>query len=152
MNILLSRRVPQLSSTYQRRLPLKFHLFRSSLAVNMSPTISTSTASNTELENTRTRCHDAGIESKPSLAHSLAIEERNDDPAIRQKYRPFLLGTTATAVDWINGLELDGVMEMAARDLSNTGERLKVLVLYGSLRLRSVLRKRKLYAYVEGTY
>ena len=38
--------------------------------------------------------------------------------------------------DWVSELELDTAMEMATRDLERTGERLKVMVLFGSLRRR----------------
>ena len=68
--------------------------------------------------------------------NSLAIEERDDDPAIRERYRPFLLENKDNKADWVDDLELDTVTAMAAEDMQRTGERLKVLVLYGSLRSR----------------
>ena len=64
-------------------------------------------------------------------SRSLAISEREDQPNIRNSYRPFILGK---AVDWVSDLELDLVMDMAERNIHETGERLKILVLYGSLR------------------
>ncbi|PYH67964.1 arsenate resistance ArsH [Aspergillus vadensis CBS 113365] len=70
---------------------------------------------------------------------SLAISESEDDANIRQKYRPFLLNDGASD-DWVNELELTTAMEMAAQELRQTNNRLKVLVLYGSLRQRSYSR------------
>jgi arsenic resistance protein ArsH len=67
----------------------------------------------------------------------LAISEAEDDPAIRAKYRPFLLPEQLEANDWISQLELDTAVRIAEADLTKTESRLKVLVLYGSLRTRS---------------
>ncbi|KAJ9265779.1 hypothetical protein DTO212C5_6634 [Paecilomyces variotii] len=72
---------------------------------------------------------------------SLAISEKDDDRDIRQKYRPFILeGDSVTEDCWVNDLELTTVLDMAEKDLRNTNQRLKVLVLYGSLRKRSYSR------------
>ena len=70
---------------------------------------------------------------------TLAIPQSQDDPQVWKKYRPFILDEEPEN-DWINDLELDAVMNMAERDLQETRQRLKVLVLYGSLRRRSVPR------------
>lgn len=67
---------------------------------------------------------------------SLAISESEDDAEIRKKYRPFILTAQQQAEDWANRLELDTVLDMAEKDLELTQKRLKVLVLYGSLRKR----------------
>jgi arsenic resistance protein ArsH len=66
----------------------------------------------------------------------LAISAAEDDAEIRTKYRPFLLDPDLESVDWISQLELDTVIDMAKKDLEKTSSRLKVLVLYGSLRKR----------------
>jgi arsenic resistance protein ArsH len=71
-----------------------------------------------------------------SVRPTLAISAHEDDPEIRAKYRPFLLGDEIESSDWIAELELDAVMEMARQNIESTGSRLKVLVLYGSLRKR----------------
>ncbi|OBT53472.1 hypothetical protein VE04_05388 [Pseudogymnoascus sp. 24MN13] len=71
---------------------------------------------------------------------SLAISEAEDDATIRKSYRPFLLSPEITSTDWISKLELSTVVKLAEEDLHKTGERLKVLVLYGSLRERSYSR------------
>lgn len=82
----------------------------------------------------------------PTLAplHSLALPETEDDPTIRQKYRPFLIEQqqpTAAAEehDWISALELNTALSIVRQDLHKPSSqgRLKVLVLYGSLRRRS---------------
>lgn len=65
-----------------------------------------------------------------------AISAAADDASIRAKYRPFLLSPDLEAKDWISQLELESVMGMVEEDMAKTGERLKVLVLYGSLRKR----------------
>ncbi|MCJ1387748.1 hypothetical protein MMC18_000591 [Xylographa bjoerkii] len=74
----------------------------------------------------------------PSFAYtSLAISPEEDDPDIRSKYRPFLLPSEVLLTDWISRLELATVTKMAHDDIQLTKSRLRVLVLYGSLRKRS---------------
>ena len=60
-------------------------------------------------------------------------EDQLDD---NLRYKPFLLPERTRATDWISELELDTVAEMARQDLLRTGQPLRVLVLYGSLRKR----------------
>ncbi|KAI9036915.1 uncharacterized protein KD926_001159 [Aspergillus affinis] len=67
---------------------------------------------------------------------TLAIPSSEDDPELRRKYRPFLLEFDSSP-DWVNDLELTSVLDLAEKDLVATNSRLKVLVLYGSLRRRS---------------
>ncbi|PMD33281.1 arsenate resistance ArsH [Hyaloscypha variabilis F] len=67
----------------------------------------------------------------------LAISAAEDDLEIREKYRPFLLDPEVEATDWVSQLELDTAISMAQADIEKTSSRLKVLVLYGSLRKRS---------------
>lgn len=67
---------------------------------------------------------------------SLSIPDAEDDPGIRNKYRPFILNEESPD-DWVNNLELDTVLNMVDKHLRSGGERLKVLVLYGSPRRRS---------------
>ena len=69
---------------------------------------------------------------------SFAIHPQNDDPEVRKQYRPFLLSDEISASDWVAGLELSTALKMVESEiLSQEKERLKVLVLYGSLRTRS---------------
>lgn len=69
---------------------------------------------------------------------SLALPESEDDPELREKYRPFILPEDVEEKDWISVLELEGVIRIAEKDLARTQSRLKILVLYGSLRQRFV--------------
>ena len=72
----------------------------------------------------------------PPLPPTLAIPAHEDDAEVRAKYRPFLLENEGEPSDWVSQLELDVALQMARRNLEETGSRLKVLVLYGSLRKR----------------
>jgi hypothetical protein len=67
---------------------------------------------------------------------NLQITKDQDDAAIRSKYRPFLLDERVAQSDWISKLELDSVEDMVQADLATNGERIRVLVIYGSLRAR----------------
>lgn len=68
---------------------------------------------------------------------SLAIPENEDDADIRSKYRPFITSPEVANSDWISKSELSTVLKMSETDMAKTGgDRLKILVLYGSLRER----------------
>lgn len=67
---------------------------------------------------------------------SLSIPASMDEPTIRSKYRPFLLPDNVQQQDWVSRLELATVTELAYNDMRITGERIRVLILYGSLRRR----------------
>jgi arsenic resistance protein ArsH len=72
---------------------------------------------------------------------SFAIPLPNDELILREKYRPFLLDDDTTKTDWIAKLELNTALKMVDIELLKNGdERLRVLVLYGSLRERSYSR------------
>ncbi|KAJ5748307.1 uncharacterized protein N7511_010003 [Penicillium nucicola] len=73
-----------------------------------------------------------------SSVRSLSLPVHEDSPEIRQKYRPFILDHATQ--DWISQLELTTALDMAEKNLHDTNDRLKVLVLYGSLRRRSYSR------------
>ncbi|KAG9570710.1 arsenate resistance ArsH, partial [Aureobasidium melanogenum] len=73
-------------------------------------------------------------------AKTLAITEGQDDADIRQRYRPFVISHEVTA-DWVSESELSTALKMSENDMRETnGERVKILVLYGSLRERSYSR------------
>jgi arsenical resistance protein ArsH len=73
----------------------------------------------------------------PEYAYrTLAVSANSEDSEFRNLYRPFLLDDTIQRTDWVSRLELATVVKMAEGDFNKTGERLKVLVLYGSLRTR----------------
>ncbi|KAJ8102362.1 arsenate resistance ArsH [Lipomyces tetrasporus] len=81
-------------------------------------------------------------EIEPDLAYlgrTLAIPAVEDDSEVRSAYRPFLLGCETANNDWIAQLELSTAMKMAEDEMKRT-DRLKILVLYGSMRSRSYSR------------
>jgi len=99
--------------------------------------ITETTSAKGDLNNVASMRQTDEILGNPDFAyHSLAIPAEEDEAVIRNNYRPFLLDTAVAEQDWIAKLELATVTEMAQRDLIKTGSRLKVLVLYGSLRQR----------------
>lgn len=68
---------------------------------------------------------------------TLAVPESEDDRTTRATYRPFLHSVDVASCDWIAKLELTAALKMAEADLERSGgERLKVMVLFGSLRSR----------------
>lgn len=69
---------------------------------------------------------------------NLALQTVEDDAAIREKYRPYLLSPEIEASDWISQLELETAISMVEGEFQQKKPRLKVLVLYGSLRKRFV--------------
>ncbi|KAK1964652.1 arsenic resistance protein ArsH, partial [Colletotrichum sublineola] len=72
-------------------------------------------------------------------SHALAAED--DDAETRARYRPFLLPPTAAEDDWVAGLELSTALALVDREILSRGlPRLRILVLYGSLRARSYSR------------
>jgi TPP-dependent pyruvate/acetoin dehydrogenase alpha subunit len=90
-----------------------------------------------DLNNTSSMRQIEEAHADPEFAYrSLAIPTEEDDPDVLAKYRPFLLDDAVAEQDWVAKLELATVTEMAHNDITKTGERLKVLVLYGSLRNR----------------
>jgi hypothetical protein len=73
----------------------------------------------------------------PDYAYrTLAIIAKSEDHELRQHYRPFLLDDIVQNSDWISRLELATVTKMAEEDFRKTGQRLRVLVIYGSMRKR----------------
>lgn len=90
-----------------------------------------------DLNNTSAAREVTRIDVDPAYSYrSLALSETEDDETVRKVYRPFLLSPEITSRDWISKLELSTVVKLAEDDFQKTGERLKVLVLYGSLRKR----------------
>jgi len=70
--------------------------------------------------------------------HSIAISENDDDLEVRRRYRPFLLDPKIAQKDWVASLELSTAFKVVEQGLcASSNDRLKVLVLYGSLRQRS---------------
>jgi arsenic resistance protein ArsH len=99
---------------------------------------SVATKMNGDLNNTAAERARAQIAVDPAYqGRSLAIPASQDDPVIRKSYRPFLLDEEKATNDWISQLELSTALKMAEPlTLNDGGERLKVLVLHGSMRER----------------
>ena len=88
---------------------------------------------NTAAERTR---KELGVDSA-YLNRSFAMSKFQDDVEIRERYRPFLLDEEISASDWISQLELTTALKMVEDQILNNGqERLRVLVLHGSMRSR----------------
>ena len=93
---------------------------------------------NGDLNNTEVLRKTIDILPDPAYARrTFAIPPHEDDDNIRAKYRPFVQRDVAS--DWVAELQLSTVLKMVEADMK-TGDRLKVLVLYGSLRSRSYSR------------
>jgi hypothetical protein len=82
------------------------------------------------------------VELAPNPAYSgrsFAISKDDDEPDIRERYRPFLLDGAYKEADWVARLELSTALKMVESEVINRGhDRLRILVLYGSMRSRSV--------------
>lgn len=71
--------------------------------------------------------------------HSLAISPAEDDATTRTSCRPYLLSDETEQTDWVSKLELETALDLVDSDMArNEGARIKVLVLYGSMRERYV--------------
>ena len=108
-------------------------------------TTTSASSTNGDLNNTSAARQTVHIATDQAyLDRTLAIPESEDDPDVRRSYRPFLptvvspqeAGTGRDGKDWVAELELSTTLKMAEQDLLSTGERVKILVLYGSLRAR----------------
>lgn len=95
-----------------------------------------------DLNNTEVMRETNHLEPDPTFAEkSLAIAEQDDDADIRKKYRPFVTSDEVARSDWISQSELSTALKMSEKDMKDTnGDRIKILVLYGSMRERSYSR------------
>jgi arsenic resistance protein ArsH len=96
------------------------------------------TVTNGDLNNTAAERVRAEITTDPTYCGlSLAIPASQDEDFIRKTYRPFLLNDVYSSQDWVAQLELSTVLKMVdLQILGSGGDRLRVLVLYGSMRKR----------------
>lgn len=89
--------------------------------------------------------HDSTYEFK-----SFAIRPCDEDQDIRKRYRPFLLSDEISESDWVSKLELATAAKMVDTELLvQNKDRLKILVLYGSLRARSVAFFIRVYRWIR---
>lgn len=93
---------------------------------------------NGDLNNTAAARSRVDVTADAAFRHmSLAILPSQDDATVRSDYRPFLLDDGLAGSDWISQLELSTALKMVDTHISQAGgERLRVLVLYGSMRTR----------------
>lgn len=68
----------------------------------------------------------------PPTPFTVKALEELPQGSVDQLYRPFLETKNAPEEEWVDNLELDAATEMASR----YPRRLKILILYGSLRVR----------------
>jgi arsenical resistance protein ArsH len=84
------------------------------------------------------------VELGPDQAYarrSLVIAAEDDDTDVRASYRPFLLSEEHRAADWVAALELSTALRMVEQEVLGRGaDRLRILVMTGSLRGRSYSR------------
>lgn len=92
---------------------------------------------NGDLNNTSAmRASEPIVIDKAFAFRSLCVTEEEDDAAVRKAYRPFVLDEDIASSDWISQLELAKVTELSHNAAQQTGTRLRVLILFGSLRTR----------------
>jgi arsenic resistance protein ArsH len=91
-----------------------------------------------DLNNTAAaREHLAPVADELYRFRSFAIPAGEDDLKLRKRYRPFLLDDEISGSDWTAKLELATAAKMVEAEILSRGkDRLRVLVLYGSLRSR----------------
>jgi arsenic resistance protein ArsH len=95
-------------------------------------------STNGDINNTAAKRSRVEITADAAYRHvSLAIPLAQDEPLVRSSYRPFLQEHDPPSQDWVSQLELSTALEMVNRQvLQAKGARLRVLVLYGSMRQR----------------
>ncbi|KAI4609607.1 uncharacterized protein J4E87_011033 [Alternaria ethzedia] len=100
------------------------------------------TIPNGDLNNTSAERARTELDIDPAYqGRSLAIPPSEDDVEIRKAYRPFILEGKDAEDDWVAQLELSTALKMVDTQLLQRGdERLKVVVLHGSMRSRSYSR------------
>jgi hypothetical protein len=109
------------------------NLFRSFRSLTPMSNITNGDLNNTQAERAR---DDISIDPAYRF-QSFAISQSEDDPAIRERYRPFLLKDDISSDDWIAKLELSTALKMVeTHGLNSNDKRLRVLVLHGSMRSR----------------
>lgn len=96
------------------------------------------TVVNGDLNNTAAARAQAEIAADEAYRNtSFAIPVSEDDALLRKTYRPFLLDAAHSERDWIAELELSTALKMVdAQIFKSGGDRLKILVLHGSMRKR----------------
>lgn len=96
------------------------------------------TVANGDLNNTAAERSRVQLTADPAYRYaSLAFTPATDDAEVRSSYRPFLQDDAAPSQDWVSQLELSTVLKMVDQQVLQAGQdRLKVLIVYGSMRKR----------------
>jgi len=126
-------------------------IYRSILSIGVRSTITSrplrtslsfartmATIPNGDLNNTSAERARTELDIDPAYqGRSLAIPPSEDDVEVRKAYRPFILEGKDAEDDWVAQLELSTALKMVDTQLLQRGdERLKVVVLHGSMRSR----------------
>jgi arsenic resistance protein ArsH len=111
---------------------------RTALRAAYALTHTMAVGTNGDLDNTAAARSRIDVTEDAAFRHvSLAIPPSQDDATVRRDYRPFLQDDGLAESDWISQLELSTALKMVDTHISQPGgERLRVLVLYGSMRTR----------------
>ncbi|XPS77456.1 hypothetical protein M3J09_009482 [Ascochyta lentis] len=97
---------------------------------------------NGDLNNTAAERARRELEVDPAYRYrTFAIPQSQDDAETRERYRPFILDEETSNSDWVSQLELSTILKMVeSQIINNKQDRLRVLVLHGSMRNRSYSR------------
>jgi arsenic resistance protein ArsH len=117
---------------------LQRRCFSDSILVKQARNLSQAMDKHGDLNNSHAGRTAVKLAADPAYSYqSLAIKLNDDDVEIREQYRPFLLDNNPSTDDWISGLELSTAIQMVQSEILDKGlNRLRILVLYGSLRSR----------------
>ena len=109
---------------------------------------------NGDLNNTQAGRAAVEFAADPAFKHkSFAIPRDQDDTAIRDQYRPYLFEGEMLSDDWVADLELSTALKMVQSEiLDKRADRLRILVLYGSLRSRLVLTNTSMMLLIESFF
>lgn len=121
-------------------LTCRYPIFRQSRALPRNFHISRNMNGHGDLNNSHAARPQAELAPDPAYSgRSFAISKGDDEPEVREHYRPFLLDEAHEAVDWVAQLEMSTALKMVESEIISRGqERLRILVLYGSMRSRLV--------------
>lgn len=110
------------------------------------------TIPNGDLNNTSAERARTELDIDPAYqGRSLAIPPSEDDVEVRKAYRPFILEGKDAEDDWVAQLELSTALKMVDTQLLQRGdERLKVVVLHGSMRSRYEFVSKMSHGYCQG--
>lgn len=134
--------VNPMSKAFRTWSPLtrRCYAFRQSPTQHRHLNISIAMQSHGDLNNSHAARARVDFAPDPAFSgRSFAISKDADEPDIRRRYRPFLLDEADESSDWVAQLELSTALKMVESEIISRGQpRLRILVLYGSIRNRSV--------------